>query len=158
MPIDGMRCERLPHMKDLVQQEPLIGCYKHMNMIGHDDPLIKPVTLPVERLDPPDNDLDTGRIGQQTRTLAFIQPPFDTGGEQHVIFMPLSRSVGFRMRLAPYLPFSTQFYSPCSGYRIGQTERNEIYSPHLVPVRQMTPIDSLPPLWIVELDLVVYHE
>ena len=94
-------------MKDLVQQEPLIWCYKHMNMIGHDDPLVKPVVLPVERLNPPDDDLDTGRIGQQTRTLAFIQPPFDAGGEQHVILVPLSRSVGFRMRFAPYLPFST---------------------------------------------------
>lgn len=56
--VDSMRCKRLPCLKDFFQPKALLRCYQHMDVIGHDHPLIQVIASPVKRLHGINNDLD----------------------------------------------------------------------------------------------------
>jgi hypothetical protein len=45
--VDGVRGERLPHLKDILQFEPFSHRHQHMNVVRHDYPLVKVVALPI---------------------------------------------------------------------------------------------------------------
>src|SRR5213595_1541836 len=75
---------------------------------------------------------------KETRTVAFIEPFFARFLKTLVILVLSHRIPWFRVKSQPVFYFLFPFTQQCRWHSIGESERNEVSSARLAPMRQVT--------------------